>query len=154
LPLDEVADLAEDFGAKNVRYFEDQLDELLAACDVLISASSTTILEATLIGRKSICVNFSGEPDDYPYVDEGVSLPAKSIAELRDAVNRATSQDVNEAVEARRTEFLWRHLGPSTSGQAAECLARKVLSLCGQSGDDRDILQPSGEDVLLGTPQK
>jgi hypothetical protein len=112
-----------------VRGFEGQIDWLLAACSVWISSSSTTTLEATLIGKPTICVNFSGHADRYPYVEEGVSLPARSLEELRYALALALAPSRQADCEARRQAFLRRHVGPTVDGLAAVTLARRVAEL-------------------------
>lgn len=132
LPLDVYRDMARKLGAENVAFFTERFDELLTACDVLISASSTTILEAILLGRKTVCINFSLEPDKYPYVADGGSLDAGSKEELSAALDRAFSQEYETPWAAARKRFLQRHAGPAAEGRAAETLARKVLQLCGR----------------------
>lgn len=121
--------LAQQVGASNVLCFDDQFDDLLASCDVLISASSTTILEATLLGRRTICVNFSGAPDRYPYVQDGASLPARSPQEVEQALDTVLSRRDVDHLEDERRRFLQRHAGPSATGGAGAALASKILDL-------------------------
>jgi surface carbohydrate biosynthesis protein (TIGR04326 family) len=129
MSLDGFGAMAAGLGVRDVRGFEGQLDLLLAACTVWISASSTTTLEATLIGKPTICLNFSGHADRYPYVEEGVSLPARSVDELKRSLARALAPSRALDDEARRTWFLRRHVGPTTDGAAAITLARRVSLL-------------------------
>ena len=121
--------LAQQVGAANVLCFDDQFDDLLASCDVLISASSTTILEATLLGRRTICVNFSGAPDRYPYVQDGASIPARSHSEVEEALETALSSRGGAHLEDERRRFLDRHAGPSATGGAGAALAARILEL-------------------------
>jgi hypothetical protein len=121
--------LAQQVGATNVQCFDDQFDDLLAACNVLVSASSTTILEATLLGRRTICVNFSGEPDRFPYVQDGASLPARSPQEVGKVLNAVLTPGRDEHLEAERERFLRRHAGPSAAGAAGLTLATEILRL-------------------------
>jgi hypothetical protein len=121
--------LAAESGASNVKVFQHSFHQLLAACDVLISASSTTVLEAILSGRRTICVNFSHEPDPYPYAIDGGSISARSEAELRDALKRVFAPDVQSELERDRRRFLRRHAGPAAEGRAAQTLARMVTEL-------------------------
>ena len=82
-PLDLYRTMVRETGADNVRLFETDFYELLAACDVLISGSSTAVLEAIVLGRKTICINFSSEPDKFPYVEDGGALvpgPSRKFA--------------------------------------------------------------------------
>jgi len=124
--------LVKDTGAKNVSFYRDKLDDLIAACDVLISGPSTTVLEAILMNRKTICVNFSDEPDLYPYSQEGPSLPAKSKQELTEALEKIFEMN-QEVHEQKRHEFLQRHLGPTDNGKASDTLAEKIIELISSS---------------------
>jgi surface carbohydrate biosynthesis protein (TIGR04326 family) len=126
MPVAQIDAMAEELGVRNVQTFEKHTELLLSACSVWISASSTTLLEATLIGRPTICLNFSGQPDRYPYVDEGVSLPARSLEELRRSLTQVLGPAEYQVCETRRRAFLNRHLGPTTEGRAADTLAQRV----------------------------
>ena len=119
--------LAAEAGATNVRFFSDCFNELLAACDVLISGSSTVVLEAILLGRRTICINFSTEPDRYPYASEGGSLGAKTGEELAAALDAVLDPQRAQELTADRMRFLARHVGPSAEGQAAAVFVRTVL---------------------------
>jgi hypothetical protein len=131
MSLARIEAMASEMGVRNVRGFEGQIELLLAACSVWISASSTTTLEATLIGRPTICVNFSGHADRYPYVEEGVSLPARSVEELRSALAQVLASPGTIDCEQRRKGFLRRHVGPTMDGLGAETFARRVVELVG-----------------------
>jgi hypothetical protein len=132
VPLERYRALAEEAGAGNVRYFSDRFDQLLAVCDVLVSGSSTAVFEAILLGRRTICVNFSDEPDRYPYVADGGSLSAQNADQLRQAVDRAIALDAQADWESGRRRFLLRHAGASAAGEAAETLARTLLDAVGE----------------------
>jgi surface carbohydrate biosynthesis protein (TIGR04326 family) len=131
MPLQAIAALGAEIGAPDVRGFTGDIDLLLSASDVWISASSTTILEATLMGTPSICVNFSGEPDGYPYVEDGASLPGRSVDELAASLSHLLSGPVDDAERLRREAFLSRHAGPTARGQAALELATRLVNLAG-----------------------
>jgi hypothetical protein len=137
MSADALRGLAAEIGATDVRVFENDLELLLFASDVWISASSTTILEATLIGTRSICLNFSGEPDRYPYVEDGASLPARNAEELARSFSRALESESNPGGVARRLTFLARHAGPTSEGRAASTLAERVVELCQSPGRTR-----------------
>jgi hypothetical protein len=127
--VDLYAGVARECYSGNVRLYTDRFYDLLAACDVLISGSSTTVLEAILAGRRTICVNFSGEPDPYPYAADGGSLPARSPAELRMALDTVFAAESRARLEQDRQGFLKRHAGPGRDGRAAETLADRIVRL-------------------------
>jgi surface carbohydrate biosynthesis protein (TIGR04326 family) len=129
MSLAQIERIAAELGVSGIRGFEGHTDLLLAACSVWISASSTTILEATLLGRPTICVNFSGHPDRYPYVLEGVSLPARSIDELQRSLERVLTDPDTCVCERRRKAFLNRHVGPTTEGRGALTFTRRLTDI-------------------------
>jgi hypothetical protein len=137
MSLDEIAALARTVGAADVRGFESDLELLLFASDLWISATSTTILESALVGTPSICVNFSGEPDWYPYVEEGGSLPARSVEELMRSMARALEAGSDGDSGRDRLTFLTRHAGPAKDGRAAITLAERIAELCQRPGRAR-----------------
>lgn len=130
VPMDVYRGIARQIGATNVKFFDDNVNELLTACDLLISGSSTTVLEAILLGRKAICVNFSDEPDRYPYVADGGALGAGSVEEIRAALDRLFSAEHQPELEVQRQHFLQRHAGPAVESRSAKTLAERVISLC------------------------
>jgi len=110
-------------------FYADQFDELLAACDVMISGSSTTVMQATLLGRATISANFSEEPSSYPYVEDGASLPARNPQELSHSLEVLLSDDASTENEKRRQEFLRRHLGPTAEGGGAKAFMELIKPL-------------------------
>lgn len=136
--------MADQAGATNVRYFREHFDDLLAACDVMVSSSSTTILEAAVFGRPTISVNFIRNEDWYPYVADGASLGAHTPAELRDALRRILSSDEQNELDVRRRCFLARHAGPAAEGRAAETFAERVLALVAGKSVREEVPQGKG----------
>jgi hypothetical protein len=123
--------VVDEFGRLGSAVFVDRFDDLLAACDVLVSASSTTVLEATVIGTPTVCLNFSADPFYYPYVEEGVSIGVRKPEDVGSALVRLRSFVPDAAWEERRRQFLQRHLGPAATGRAASALAADVVRLMG-----------------------
>jgi hypothetical protein len=132
VPLDVYRQLAADVGATNVRFYDSHFDELLAACDVLISGSSTTMFEAILLGRDAICVNFSDEVDRYTYVSSGAALPATTNDQARAAVAQVLAGEVVKLAEGR-AKFITRHAGHTATGQGTKAIADLVVQ-CALSG--------------------
>ena len=136
--MEQFREAALEAGLQGVQYFEDRFSDLLGACDVLISSSSTTILEAVLLGRRAISVNLSGEPDWYPYVQDGGALPARTVEELETSLGHSLNDPMSPLEQQRRREFLARHAGPAAEGKAADTLAKRILELCVERSDERD----------------
>ena len=82
----------------NIIITKKHLYPLLSMCDVLITPSSTTGLEAMIMGKPLITINLSGKPDEMPYAESGAAIgvyrpedigPAiKSVLEDKDARKR------------------------------------------------------------------
>jgi surface carbohydrate biosynthesis protein (TIGR04326 family) len=147
--FDEYRRLAAETHAVKVRFFFDRFEKLLAACDVLVSGSSTAMLEGILLGRRTICINFSNEPDRYPYVEEGGSLGAKNAEQLSSAIQ--TALDRRSEDDADRERFLVRHLGPSIQGQAASAFVQLVLETIGATAVNEALKTPSAEPFPTGS---
>ena len=124
-PVDYRA-MIEKSGRSEARVFTDQFEDLLGAMDVLVSGSSTTVMEATLIGKPTVCLNFSTEPFYYPYVEEGVSIGARGPEDLRRALHHLRSFEPDAKWHERRLWFLDRHLGPAAAGKGAAAFAAKI----------------------------
>ena len=124
--MDRYVAMARRFRAKNVRFYRAHFNDLLAASDVLIGAASTTLLEAILTGKATICANFTNEPDRYPYVADGGSLGAGSPEQLRMALERVRRAEDDPRLARSRREFLRRHLGPTATGRGAATMASLI----------------------------
>lgn len=133
-PLSVYETIAQEAGADNVRLFNDRFDDLMAACDVLIGGPSTAVMEAILLGRTTICVNFSDEEYRYPYIADRGSLPGRNDNELRQSLDKALSGQAEKELAAGRGYFLDRHMGPSTEGNAAEALTEVICRLLEATG--------------------
>jgi len=129
VPLDVYRKIAEETGLVNVSFFADQFENLLTASDVLISGSSTAMLEAILARKIVICANYTNEPDWYPFVADGGAIGARSDAELRLALERAFSEKACNELKAEQREFLRRHMGPAAEGRSAATLAEKIVGI-------------------------
>jgi hypothetical protein len=66
--------------------------------------------------------------DGYPYVEDGASLPARSVEQLQESLAAALAS-VGAADLPRRASFLERHAGPTATGRAAATLARRLIGL-------------------------
>jgi hypothetical protein len=131
VPVDVYRRIAEEVGCDNALLFADQFDDLLAACDVLVSGTSTSILEAILAGKSALSVNFTHEPERYPYVADGGALPGRTPEEVAASLTRALDPACRRELGARREAFLRRHMGPTSTGRGAVELAGRIVELAG-----------------------
>jgi hypothetical protein len=77
--------------------------ELIVASDLVISHNSTTVLDAMVLERPVIHVNFSGGPNLFPFVEEAGARGATTPQELCDAM-------VAMRDPAARAKLVQRHM--------------------------------------------
>ncbi|MFI5212915.1 MAG: CDP-glycerol glycerophosphotransferase family protein [Gemmatimonadales bacterium] len=102
----------------------------LVCCDVLITHHSTTGVDALVLGKPLMIVNFTGQPDAFPYVAEGVAAGAYRPEDVGPLVERLAGAGSPAVAEPIRQAFLRRHAAGG-DGRAAErvvALAEKLLA--------------------------
>lgn len=73
---------------------------VLAVSDVVVSSGlSSTVLDAMVLKKPTVCVNFSGFKEPFPYVESGASLGVFNAEELEDALQEAFLNRKNECRE-------------------------------------------------------
>lgn len=92
-------------------------DSLLFACDLMITKSSTTAMEAIILNRPAIILNLSGEPDKVNYVKEGVAIGVYKPDQLEPAITSLLTDDRVLAVnrDAYIKKYLHRIDGKATA---------------------------------------
>lgn len=90
---------------------EGDLEELIALSDVVVTVSSTTALDAIILGRPVVSLNVSSKTNLATYVADGAVLEATSGSELYDLVNRILKEDdfKNKVINNQR-KFLKRYI--------------------------------------------
>ncbi|MCC6173781.1 MAG: CDP-glycerol glycerophosphotransferase family protein [Chloroflexi bacterium] len=99
-----------------------EMPDLIAACDLFVSSSSSTVLLAMMLDRPIVTVNF----DDVPHFDVfesiGGTLHVRTYEEFSQAVEQAlTSPAARERLDQARARVLARYT--RFDGQAAERIA-------------------------------
>jgi glycosyltransferase involved in cell wall biosynthesis len=84
--------------------------EQLFACDLLISKSSTTVIEAAALGKPVVLLNLSGEPMPIglDYVKEGIAVNASTTEELGSAIQELLTDD--RKLARNRMRFVKKYL--------------------------------------------
>jgi surface carbohydrate biosynthesis protein len=115
------------------------ISELLYVCDVMITKSSTTTLEAAILNRPIIVLNLSGEPDVMPYVKEGIALGVYKKEDLIPAIKDALySNEVRERLAKCREKFVYEY-AYIQDGRASERVASLIKSIAtGSRRDEND----------------
>ena len=104
------------------------LYEQLFACDLLLSKSSTSVVEAVALNKPVIVLNLTGENDPY-YVREGIALGVHKQAELEPAVRQLLSDD--SSLASHRAKFIdeYLHKMDGKSTERAVALTLEMLGL-------------------------
>jgi hypothetical protein len=107
-----------------------EIAELIAACDVFISSSSSTVLLAMMLDRPVLTVNFNAVPHFDYYREVGGTLHVVEHAQLGPTLRAAVEE---EATRARLAEERQRVLARLAhfDGRATERLAELIAQLAG-----------------------
>lgn len=90
--------------------------ELIYACDVLMTKSSTTALEAILLDKPVIVLNLSGEQDVNNFVQEGVAKGVYNQKSLEPTiVNLLSNDDLKIYRQKFISQYLFKNDGMATS---------------------------------------
>ena len=106
-----------------------EVAELIAACEVFISSSSSTVLLAMMLDKPIVTVNFNQVPHFDYYETVGGTLHVKA----REAIGRALrlvldDEPTRACLAAERAEVLNRYA--RLDGRATERLTELVLEIC------------------------
>ncbi len=116
-----------------VRHDEQPLSELIAGCSLFISRFSTTLLDAVLTGKPAIMVNFTGQPNPYPFPRRGAVAAAYTPQKLRTKLHELLEDpQARAALSAARDDYITYHLGP-TDGRAAQRIAAALAECVAES---------------------
>ncbi len=92
----------------NVTITEKYLYPLLTTCNILITPFSTTGLEAMIIGKPLITVNFSGKPDKMPYAESGAALGVYKPDNIKPAIKSVLEdKDVRKRLAKKAKIFIY-----------------------------------------------
>lgn len=108
----------------------DRFDDLLTACDAISSGSSTALLEGILLGKAALCLNYSTDPDWYPFTESGGAIGVSNRKELLAAISGVKRFSRSGDQDRDRERFLRRHAGPTAEGKGGEAFARWFRRVC------------------------
>lgn len=130
-PGENPRELRQLFANGRTRLVDRQLDiqQLIQACDVLITFHSTSAMMALIAGKPVLTVNFPGSGGSRLYADSGVAWLAESKDEIEQYLRIVTAgEDGRPARSEEQLAFVqrWTYL---PDGRAAERVADIVLQL-------------------------
>jgi CDP-glycerol glycerophosphotransferase (TagB/SpsB family) len=104
-------------------------NEAIFACDLFVTVTSTSILEALILGKKVLVVNLTNLPEPLPWVEEGVVTGVYQKTALVSTVKKILTDSGDQPLqEKRRIEFLQKHVF-KTNGKATERVAKVINQL-------------------------
>jgi len=107
---------------------------LLYSCDLLITGFSTTALEAMILNKPVITVNFSGKSDIMPYAKSGAAIGVYKEEDLLNAVrNIINNEGVVEKLTNNRRQFVYEHAF-KTDGNASKRVLNYIEQLTHDDG--------------------
>jgi len=107
--------------------------ELIYACDVLLTISSTTAIEASILNKPVVIVNLTGRPDQVAYVREGMALGVYNEKELVPTLRRALyDSEARLRLEEEQRRFVYDY-AYIQDGQASNRLADVIRQMISKS---------------------
>lgn len=100
--------------------------EQIYACDLLITKSSTTAMEAIAMDKPVIILNLSGVPDVIDYVEEGVAIGVYDGDNLKHVIERLLTDDSELAINRER--YIEQHLF-KLDGNATQRLENLIVKM-------------------------
>jgi hypothetical protein len=110
-----------------VRVLQGDLHDSLVAADVLVTQHSTVAIEAAILSRQTVFINFTGQVDISPYGECRIGVTVSTWQELASELRRAASGDALVAEDEFRAG-LRRLVGP-LDGRAGPRLAAFIGEL-------------------------
>ena len=115
-------------GAGRVVITDKYLYELLAIADLVIIFSSTVGMEAILMDKSVMSVNFTNV-EHYPYIESGAALGCRSPEQILPTIKQALfNQHTKRLLAKKRKEFIHEHLYKQ-DGQASKRIANLVIDM-------------------------
>lgn len=100
------------------------------ACDLFISVTSTTILEALILDKTVIVVNISNLPEILPWVEEGAAIGVYDPKDLVTRFNKALfDEKAIRQAQANRSKFVYNHTFQN-DGKATDRVVSIIKRYC------------------------
>lgn len=99
---------------------------LIFVSDLLITKFSTTAIEAVLLNKPVIVMNFSKMEDQINYITEGIAIGAYNPVELEDVINKLINNP--SILSTNRMEFIKRNMY-ALDGRATSRILKNILGI-------------------------
>lgn len=109
--------------------------EQIFICDLMITKTSTTAIEAVALNKPVIILNLSGNHDIIDYIKEGVALGVYKEEDLKQAIEKLLKDDTDLAMN--RKSYIEKHLY-KIDGKATERVADLITQMIEKSRREKD----------------
>lgn len=113
-------------------------NELLYACDTMITKNSTTALEAMILNKPVIILNLAGQPDHVPYAESGAAAGVYKEEDLLTTLKKL-SYDITfrKKLEDDRKRFVYEYAF-IPDGQASKRVVDLIMQMIEESKREND----------------
>lgn len=103
-------EIAKEVGIKPIITKDIDIYEILYACDIMLTKHSTTAIEAMILNKPVITMNFSKEADPMPYAESGAALGVYKEEDLIINIKKALyDKQTQEKLKKAREKFVYEH---------------------------------------------
>jgi len=103
--------------------------EALQACDVMITSSSTTALEAMILDKNVIIANLVEDPWARIFAESEATIAVKKAEDLADAVKKVLyNKQIERKLKKGRKEFIYKH-AYKQDGKATEKVIKVIKQM-------------------------
>ena len=129
-------DVSKSYDMNKIRITKDiDLYELLSACEIMMTAFSTTALEAMMLDKPVITINLTGEPDKMPYAESGAAIGVYKKEDLSPAIkNIFKDEQVKRDLALNRKRFVHEH-AYKVDGQASYRVVKLIEKMISEGGN-------------------
>ena len=100
--------------------------EILYACDLMVTKRSNTVIEAAILDKPSITMNFLGEEDTTHYSESGAVLTVYKEDDLIININKVLyDEETQEKLKHARKKFVYGHVY-GQDGKATESVVNLI----------------------------
>lgn len=103
--------------------------EVLYICDILITGFSATALDAMILDKPVITVNFSGLEDPLPFAESGAAIGVYKEEDLVEGIEKGLyNEETRVKLETARRKFVYEH-AYKKDGNATERVIRLIAKM-------------------------
>lgn len=128
LSLSNYERITKDIGVNALITRDADIYEVLYVCDVMITGFSATALDAMMLDKPVVTVNFTGLEDPLPFAESGAAIGVYEEKDIIAAIKMGLyDEDTREELRVAREKFVYEH-SYKRDGKSTE----RVVKLIGQ----------------------